>query len=259
MSKSLDSLGEDPVPKSLILAAAKAGKTTTVGGTATQVYGKGYIVTASSQEHLRGLKSYCEERGLEVPDYDILRADSVTDDMEAAHDSARKGIKEGTYHWAAIDDFSVFCGHVLKAAEIASKGNGRIYWNQYQSYVQNVCLRWLALKVPLFVMSHYIEASAEMDGQVSKAGPGILPAIQGATLRQWIPGQFPQVIWMEKRKGGVRVFRLSVDGMTGPGCNNLPEDVTDIKADVGVLLSALKGEEVEDLSATAEDKKRGKK
>jgi hypothetical protein len=43
---------------------------------------------------------------------------------------------------------------------------------------------------------------------------------------------------MEKRKGE-RIFRLSVEGVMGPGCNNLPDDVKDIPADVGLLWEAL--------------------
>lgn len=256
MPKSLDTLGEDPVIKALLLAAAKVGKTTTIGGTASKALGKGYVACCSTQEHLRGLKNFCEADKLPVPDFDLVKSN---EDMEAAIGTFRKGVKDGTYKWGMVDDFSVFVAQCLTAAAAASNGNGRIYWDSYQRYVQNVVLRWLDVKAPIFVTMHYIESSAEMEGQVAKAGPGIVPAIQGATLRQWIPSQFPQVIWMEKRKGGVRVFRLSVDGMTGPGCNNLPEDVTDIRADVGVLLSALKGEEVEDLSGSAEDKKKGKK
>lgn len=211
-----------------------------MGFTATKAVGPGYVITADSLEHLRGLKDLCAANNLPLPEFDVVKS---IESMEAALKSAREGVKAGTYKWVMVDGFGSWASTVLNEQVVAAKGDGRKYWDAYTRHVLNVVERFLDLKAHVFVTMHFVETGAEMDGQVPKSGPGIAPAMQGATLRQLLPGRFPQVIWMEK-KGAERVFRLSVEGVTGPGCNNLPEDVKDIPADVGVLLDALAGKEV---------------
>lgn len=164
--------------------------------------------------------------------------------MEDAIKSARTGVKENLYKWVMVDDFGMWASKALQEFADSYKGDGRKYWDAYTRHVLNVVERFLDLKAHVFFTMHYVETGAEMDGQVAKSGAGIVPAMQGGALRQMLPGRFTQVIWMEKR-GPDRIFRLSVEGVTGPGCNNLPEDVRDISADVGVLLQALAGKEVQ--------------
>lgn len=238
-------LGASPVPKCLVLAAAKAGKTTTIAKTATATFGKGYVACCSTLEHLRGAKDECEKAGLETPEFDMVKS---IDDMEAAIKSARTGVKEGAYKWVLVDDFGLFATVALDAIASAHRGDGRKYWDAYTRHVNNVVLRFLDLKVPVFFSMHFIESGPEMEGQVAKSGPGIVPALQGGNLRQTLPGQFNQVIWMERVVGGARIFRLSVAGVTGPGSNNLPDDVTEINADVGQLMLALTGKPVDPVS-----------
>lgn len=238
LPQSLSSIGEKPVPKALILATAKVGKTTTIAKTATNQFGPGYVACSSSVEHLRGALVECQKAGLQPPEFDMIKS---IDDIEACIKAARNGVKDGKYKWVMFDDFGVLATMVLEAYVASTKGDGRKYWDQYTRYVSNVVLRLIDLKCPVFVTMHYYETGAEMDGQVAKSGPGIVPAVQGGTLRQFIPGQFNQVIWMERR-GSERVFRLSVEGVTGPGCNNINADITDIQADVGELVKALSGE-----------------
>jgi hypothetical protein len=251
MPKSLDSLGDEPIAKALILAAAKAGKTSTIAYTATQAVGQGYIACCSTLEHLRGAKDLIVGASLPLPDFDMVKS---IEGMEAALKTARTGVKDGKYHWVMVDDFGLFCDIALEEFVTSCKGDGRKYWDQYTRHVNNTVLRWLDLRCHVFGTMHYLETAAEMEGQVAKSGPGIVPAVQGGKLRQSIPGQFNQVIWMEKTKSGERIFRLSVDGVTGPGCNNLPSDVKDIPADVGVLLKALAGQPVESTDPTKRKK-----
>lgn len=198
-------------------------------------------MTADSLEHLRGLKDMCSAAGLPLPEFDLVKS---IESMETALKSAREGVKSGAYKWVMVDGFGSFASTVLNEQVVAAKGDGRKYWDAYTRHTLNVVERFLDLKAHVFVTMHFVETGAEMDGQVPKSGPGIAPAMQGGTLRQLLPGRFPQVIWMEKKGDGGRVFRMSVEGVTGPGSNNLPEDVRDIPADVAVLLDALAGKQV---------------
>lgn len=217
--------------------------------TATKaVGGPVYIACASPapNEHLRGTKDLIAAAGLPQPEVDFVKG---IDDMEVALKSARVGVKDGRYKCVIVDDFGFFAAKTLDACVAANKA-GYTAWDQYSRHVTNTVSRFLDLKCNVFVTMHFIETGAELDGQVPKSGPGIVPALQGATLRQTLMGAFPQVIWMEKAKNGERVFRLSVEGVTGPGCNNLPDDVKDIPADVGILLQALAGQPVESTDPT---------
>jgi hypothetical protein len=164
--------------------------------------------------------------------------------IETCLHEARTGVKEGRYKtivWDTISRYSDRIQEVYAAASANAQGepDGRRYWRQYRNHLHSIIDRLFTLKAHIIVLTHYIEGSTILiEGQVKKAGEGVLPGLGGAA-RTSIPAEFQDIVFLEK-KGGKRYFVTSSDGVFGPGCRSL-SGVEQCEADVTVLWGMMNG------------------
>jgi peroxiredoxin len=214
----------------LVMGPPKVGKTTVCVGTAPE--GGVYVVNSDDKSSLRPAQrvrtftcDHCLGTDLQA--------------IENALKEARTGVKEGRYGtivWDTITKYAARVEEVFANATIGAKGepDGRRYWPAYKKHLHGVIDRLFALKAHVIVTAHFLEqSSVQIEGQVSKMGAGIVPALGGAA-RASIPAEFQDVVFLEKRKGDKRVFVTSVDGVYGPGCRSLP-GVAEVDANVAEL------------------------
>jgi hypothetical protein len=192
--------------------------------------------------------------------FDIVRDEN---DMEACLKEARRGVKEGSYKWLFVDDYSLYCSFLEGALRDASASmnksgqpDGRRWSPEFKQRVLNIARRTFDLKAHVVFASHYIEQSGEIEDketgnrQRAKSGRGILPMVYGSA-REELPAIFQDVLFMEKEDDR-RVFRVNPEGCWGPGCRNVDGTHT-IDADFGAF-AKLAAESARDAAANVNGK-----
>ncbi len=218
----------------LVLGAPKCGKTHTCIVTAPP--GGIYVINSDDQYSLKPAARACDDAGRTFT-WDLARGDDANG-IEACIKEARRGVKDGEYStivWDTISRYSDRIQEVYLDAtnNAAGEPDGRRAWPRYKKHLHQIIDRLFMLKAHVVVLSHYIESSAVLiEGQVKKAGEGVLPGLGGAA-RTSIPAEFQDIVFLEKR-GGKREFVISSDGVFGPGCRSL-RDVGTHEADVAAL------------------------
>jgi hypothetical protein len=161
--------------------------------------------------------------------------------MEDALLTARNLVREGKVKTIVWDTMSGWCPQALDECvkkNLTSNGNenGLKYWPAFRKCIENTVSRLLKIPAHVVVCSHYENTGGEpIEGALPKEGPGICPNIPGSA-KYTIGKFFDDVIHMEKdravsKTSSERVFRLSIQGVWGPGSRNAPADVTTIPAD----------------------------
>lgn len=218
----------------LVLGAPKSGKTHTILATCEKPT---YVINSDDQFSLKPAARVCQFK------WDLALGKDPNE-IEKCIQEARRGVKEGEYKTIVWDTISRYSDRVVEAyaaatANGAGEPDGRRYWPNYRKHLHSIIDRLFMLKAHVIVLSHYIESSAVLiEGQVKKAGEGVLPGL-GGQARTSIPAEFQDIVFLEKR-AGKRSFVVSNDGVFGPGCRSLT-GVEAIEADVGVLWKAMNG------------------
>lgn len=214
----------------LVMGPPKVGKSTTCIGSAPP--GGVYVINSDDKYSLRPATKVREFQCDHVLGNELQG-------IENALKEARTGVKEARYQTIVWDTITKYAGRVedvFANATIGAKGepDGRRYWPAYKKHLHGIIDRLFALKAHVIVTAHYIEQSGVMiDGQIAKQGNGIVPAL-GGTARASIPAEFQDVVFLEMRPGGKRVFVTSSDGVFGPGCRSLP-GVQSVDANIATL------------------------
>lgn len=218
----------------LVMGSPKVGKSTTCIGTAPE--GGVYVINSDDKFSLRPATKVRDFKWDLAPGTDLQA-------IENCLKEARLGVKEGRYATVVWDTITKYAGRVEEVfanATIGAKGepDGRRYWPAYKKHLHGVIDRLFALKAHVIVTAHYIEQSGVMiEGQIAKQGAGIVPAL-GGTARASIPAEFQDVVFLELRPGGKRVFLTSGDGVFGPGCRSLP-GVSTADANISTMWEAM--------------------
>lgn len=236
MPQDASSLGETPLIRALVMGPPKEGKTVTLILSALRSFGSGYVICGSTKEHLRTAQIISIREHLPPWQFDVVKDPQK---MEDAIASARKGVKDGLYHWVMLDDFNIYASAIEDAMEREHKGGYKTYY-QYRKILTNNLLRLFDLKVHVFAAMHFYEVSeVKIEGQAPKKGRGVVPSLTGQA-KQEIPGLFNQVVMLSKNRGGERVFEVNPEGVWGLGSHGLPPGTKEIPADLGCLVEALK-------------------
>jgi hypothetical protein len=175
--------------------------------------------------------------------------------MQAAMRDAYEGVKAGKYKTVVLDTVTGFARRLLNEMMQASKSkkrsgaeggeDGRRAYPETQKRIHALWDRMDGWPCHVVWISHYEdEFGPELDGQLAKFGPGIVPLLPGK-LRKSLPAEIQDIVYFEKRtKGGKtrRVFHTSLDGVWGPGCRSLgkDDDYKIVAADVGRLIEIFK-------------------
>lgn len=218
----------------LVLGGPKVGKTHTVIASCEKPC---YVINSDDKFSLKPAARVCDFT------WDLALGSDVQAIESCIHE-ARVGVKEGRYKTIVWDTLTKYAGRVedvYAAASANSKGepDGRRYWQQYRKHLHNVIDRLFALKAHVIVNAHYIEnPGALIEGQVNKAGDGVVPML-GGQARTTIPAEFQDIVFLEKR-AGKRFFVTSSDGVFGPGCRSLP-GMQSCDADIGELWKLMNG------------------
>lgn len=165
----------------------------------------------------------------------------------------RDAAKEGKYKTIIVDPFSNYAAHIarsLKAAsatEKAPNGDARHWSPALWDRLDWVTDQLFRIPAHIICVSHYMEQSAELDGQLAKSGEGIFPLIDGQS-RTKLAAKFFNVVWMDfmPKKKDVpqswdekpyegRVFVTGPRGGWGIGCRSM--DTKIIPADFGLLFA----------------------
>lgn len=230
MPHPASALERDVFMRVLMLAFAKVGKTENTVVSLAESFGMGYVLNCGDQSALKPAQRFTKKF-----EWDLIRDER---DMEEAIVNARKGCnKEKKYKWVCVDDFTLYAGWLeqeLAAASANEKGepDGRRYWREYRNRLKNIVLRLFECKAHVVFLSHYIEQTQEIEGQMAKAGKGIMPML-GGTARAEIPALFQDVLFMEfdgGNKENKRVVRVNPQGIWGPASRSIA-DTVDIPAD----------------------------
>lgn len=217
---------KSPYLRLLVMAAPKAGKTTTTLMTCEK---PAYVINCDDESSLipaaRKTKDFV---------YDNVMGPNALQAFEGALKEAREGVKAGRYKTVVWDTMT---SHALRAEQIyldstdTGKGpDGRRAWPMYEKHLRAAVERLFTLKAHVVILAHYIDVGgSETDAQLAKSGPGIVPLL-GGKARATIPSLVSDIVFLEKTKEG-RVFRCSIDGVFGPGCRSL-SGVDTLPADV---------------------------
>lgn len=184
-------------------------------------------------------------------EYDLVNvADGPT--LHNQFEKALAQAKAGNYFavvWDTITAFSSLnIAACLRATDRGKGPNGIEAYGAHGNYIHGACYR-LVTQVPchLVVMSHHYMTGNEIDGQLSKEGPGIIPSIEGGA-RAKIPALFTDVVYLQKKSGREeRILVTSIEGVWGPGCNSYPAnpDGTNkymtLPADLGAFIAGARG------------------
>jgi hypothetical protein len=223
MPQAAATLERESFHRILILAAPKAGKTTTITIALAEAYGNGYVIECGDKSSLLTASKFTLKFK-----YDIVRTENS---MEACLKDAREGVKTGQFAWIFVDDFTLYASYLegdLCDRSRNSKGepDGRRYWPEYRQRLNNIVGRLFDIKAHIVFSGHYIEAPQLIDGQREKTGVGIMPMLAGAA-REEIPARFHDVIFMEKRKPkkeegpSQRIWMINPSGVWGPGSRSV--------------------------------------
>lgn len=212
----------------LVMGAPKSGKTQTCISTAP---GPVYVINSDDAFSLKPAARVCDFT------YDLALGRDAQGIESCLHE-ARVGVKEGRYKTIVWDTMTRYSDRIQEVFADATRNaagepDGRRYWPQYKKHMHNIVDRLFTLKAHVIVMAHFIEnPGALIEGQVKKAGEGVLPGLAGQA-RTSIPAEFQDIVFLEKR-AGKRFFVCSAEGIFGPGCRSLP-GVQTCNADVGEL------------------------
>jgi hypothetical protein len=217
----------------LVLGEPKVGKSSSVVASAAKAFGPGYVINCGSKSGLVP----ASRRTLKFK-WDLVRNE---DQLDVAIKEARQGSKQGDYKWIALDDFSLYASWLEQALEDKTRNDkgdsdGRRFWRDYHKRLANVLIRLFDCRAHFYCISHYMELSPEIPGQIDKSGHGIAPLFGGAS-RKTIPAMFQDVVLMTRDKRGDRVFCVNPIGVYGPACRSL-DGTLEIPADVGALHAA---------------------
>ncbi len=228
MPQSSDEVEASSYLRLLVLGAPKSGKTQTCISTAE---GPCYIINSDDKYSLKPAARVCKFT------WDLALGTDAQGIEKCLHE-ARVGVKEGRYKTIVWDTISRYSDRVVDVYADATRNgageaDGRRFWPNYKKHLHSIVDRLFMLKAHVIVLSHYIESSAVLiEGQVKKSGEGVLPGL-GGTARTTIPAEFQDIVFLEK-KGGVRSFITSGEGVFGPGCRNL-QGVATCPADIKQL------------------------
>ncbi len=234
MPQSSDAVEASSYLRLLVLGAPKSGKTHTCISTAE---GPIYVINSDDQYSLRPAARVCKFT------WDLALGKDAQG-IEACLHEARVGVKEGRYKTIVWDTISRYSDRIQEVYADATRNaagepDGRRFWPNYRKHLHGIIDRLFMLKAHVIVLSHYVEGSAVLiEGQVKKAGEGVLPGL-GGQARTSIPAEFQDIVFLEK-KGGRRYFVTASDGVFGPGCRSLA-GVETCEADVGVLWKMMGG------------------
>lgn len=233
MPNDASSLTRDVFDQVLFLGMPKVGKSTCVIASAAKAFGPGYVINCGSKSGLEPAS-----RRTRKFKWDLVR-DEVG--LDAAIKEARRGAKDGEYKWIVLDDFNLYASWLEQALEDAtrnSKGeaDGRRFWREYRKRIANALVRLFDCKAHFYCITHYMELSPEIEGQIEKSGRGIAPMFGGAARKE-VPAMFKDVVLVDMDKRNKRVFHVNPVGVFGPACRSL-DGTYAIPADVGVLHEA---------------------
>lgn len=229
--------------RTLLLGPPKCGKSTSVLLTCPK---KAYVINSDQDDALDPAVELSLEKKIKLEfSHSLVQSDQA---MEAALKTARQLVKERgikTVIWDTMSNYSKFLlEQCVKASAAQAKSglpDGRKYWPEYHKRLEGVIDRLFRLDAHVVVISHYIDNSSESDDssdvkKTPKVGEGIVPMLGGQS-RATIGRMFSDVMFLEKRKDGSRVFVTDIDGVWGPGCRSLP-GVKEIPADVSAFIRA---------------------
>ena len=233
MPQEASALEREAFDRVLVLGQPHYGKSTSVIGSAAEAFGMGYVLNCGKKTGLLDAA-----RRSSRFKWDLIR-DEVQ--MEDALKEARKGCKDGTYKWVAIDDYNLYASWLEVALEDQTRNakgeaDGRRFWREYRKRLINILIRCFDFKAHVYVISHYIETgSGLIDGQVEKTGIDVAPLFAGAARKE-IPGMFADIIFMapSSKDQTRRSFYINPIGVYGPSCLSAP-GTREIDADVGLL------------------------
>ncbi len=229
MPRNSDEVESSAYLRLLVLGAPKSGKTQTV--ISTMPPGGTYVINSDDAYSLRPAARVCKFS------WDLATGEDPTAIEKCIHE-ARTGVKEGRYKaivWDTLTKYAGRCEEAFARATENAKGepDGRRYWSAYRKHLHNILDRLFALKAHVIVNAHYIDnPGALVEGQVPKAGDGVVPML-GGQARVTIPAEFQDIVFLDKKQGR-RYFTTSSDGVFGPGCRSLP-GVERVDADVSAL------------------------
>lgn len=233
MPHDASALERDPYDRVLVLGDPHVGKSSSVVASAASAFGMGYVINCGKKE---GISDAARRNSR-------FKWDTVRDEqqMEDAMKEARRGAKDGTYHWVVIDDYSMYASWLEVALEDQTRNakgeaDGRRFWREYRKRLINILVRCFDFKCHIYVISHYIETGGVLiDGQTEKTGFGVAPLFAGAARKE-IPGMFGDIIFMapNTKDSAKRSFFINPVGVYGPSCLSV-QGTREIDADVGVL------------------------
>lgn len=237
MPQSSTLIEREPYLRVLLMGAPKVGKTTSTIASLAKAFGSGYVFCCGDKGGMKQASARAK-----------FTWDNIRDEheMEAAIKEAKQGVKSGAYKWIVVDDFSLYASWLegelrLQSARANQKGepDGRRYWPEYRTRILNIARRLFDAKAHIVFCTHYTEHSPEIDGQLAKSGPGVVPMIGGAA-RVELPAIFQDVLFMEKDKNNKRIFKVNPEGVWGPGCRST-DQTKEIDADFGVFYKLTQG------------------
>jgi hypothetical protein len=222
----------------LFLGEPHVGKSTSIIGSAADSFGMGYAINC-------GKKTGLADAGRRTQKFkwDLVRDEKQ---MEDAIKEARRGAKDGSYKWIALDDFNLYASWLECALEDETRNakgeaDGRRFWREYRKRLVNILIRLFDVRAHFYCISHYMETGGGLiDGQTEKVGQGVAPMFAGAARKE-IPGMFSDVVLMAPAPKDVAARRFFINpvGVYGPSCLSAP-GTHEIDADVGVLHEAFR-------------------
>lgn len=221
----------------LVIGPVRVGKTRTCLETG-QALGKWYVFCADPEARLRPASDVCDFKWDPI---NSTRLDKLEQQFENAMGEADRGIKAGEYQGVMFDTVTSFSFNLLMPFLAAAGGKGvQTAYHDYGTRLLSKMGRFAELPCHKICLAHDYQVAAEMDGQVQKKGPGILPACEGS-VRARIPGLFEDICYFEKKPNSQeRSFVWSLDGMFGPGSSNLPASQARMPADVAKAWAMMK-------------------
>lgn len=233
MPQEASALEREPYDRVLFLGNPHVGKSTSIVASAALTFGIGYVLNCGKKAGLRDAYRRTSK----------FKFDDIRDEvqMEDALKEARRGAKDGTYKWVAIDDYNMYASWLEGALEDQTRNqkgeaDGRRFWREYRKRLVNILIRAFDFKCHVYVISHYIETGdGLMDGQTEKTGFGVAPLFGGAARKE-IPGMFGDIVFMapNSKDPSKRSFFINPVGVYGPSCLSA-SGTHEIPADVGIL------------------------
>ena len=226
MPRAASSVVANPFLRVVILGAPKSGKTTSVVTTCPKPC---YVIESDGSEaHLQGAVRITKDF-----EFDLV---TNSGELDKAINTAVAGVKrpEGGYQTVVLDTLSSLA-QLIEAEELKkANDDGRRAYSQYARKLRHIVRTLFALPCHVVICSHFISMGDGIDGK-PKQGIGIFPLLAGSA-RESVAALCPDMLMLELRKDGSRVFIANPQGAWGAGMKSIAAQNVELPADIQKLI-----------------------